>query len=125
LPAFDGSAAGRPRFRSAGTMPQQAGWQEDEGLEEFEHPADRETDQAEREQEQPDERIEDQSDHGNGPAQDEEDAPEQELQHDGSFGEEAIRFLRRGARSVAFPRVFREYNMQLFFRRIIVLSTYT
>jgi len=53
-----------------------------DGPDEFEGALDGDAEQPERQEDQPDDGIEDERQDGDGPAQDEEDAPEQECEHE-------------------------------------------
>src|ERR1700751_888231 len=64
---------------------QQAEGERDTEIDNFQHAVNRDAYDAEREQQQPYERVCDQSQERQGPAQDEEDAPEQECEHGGDL----------------------------------------
>jgi hypothetical protein len=64
---------------------QQAEWQRDGEVDDFQHSVDGNAYDAKWEQKKPDEGIGDERKQGQGPAQNEEDAPEQEREHGGDL----------------------------------------
>jgi len=60
---------------------EQAEWERDGQEDDFQNAVHRDSDDAEREQQEPDKRIRDESQQGEGPAEDEEQAPEEKCEH--------------------------------------------
>ena len=80
--------AGEPRAGGVKNDPLKGVWsghepdgQHDDGAQQAEHAVHGDADEPKRNQQEPHERVEEQGQQGQGPAEDEEDAPEEELDH--------------------------------------------